>query len=361
MRRIHLFNPDHDLALAQGSDHYIAPPFARQLQHDLAALPLWYAREGDCVVVPDEATAHWVSAQGRGVEGITPAMLPHCEGELWPWGWNAVERKRLLRAGVAESRLPSAQSLAQLCALSHRRTSIAIHQRLNGLLGVQFSPTPQELHTLQEVLDFAQAHHGCYVKLPWSGSGHGVLRLTDTHDTRSVQWCRGGLRRQGSLLCEVGLHRTLDFALEFCCGNGQVSLLGYSVFGSDRHSQYSTGLVGSKERLHGLIAQHCPQIDHIAHGLTQVLNDLIPHDYHGHLGVDMLTYVDSQGQEGIDPCVELNLRATMGVVTSALGQQGMQGRFAIESSPTGFSSSNFLRLLTPVTADTHYRAILLRS
>ena len=52
MSRLYLFNPDHDLALANGSKTYEAPASARQFASDLACLPLWYADAGDKVAAP---------------------------------------------------------------------------------------------------------------------------------------------------------------------------------------------------------------------------------------------------------------------------------------------------------------------
>ena len=60
MSRLYLFNPDHDLALANGSKTYDAPASARQFASDLACLPLWYADEGSRVMAPVEFRA-WKS------------------------------------------------------------------------------------------------------------------------------------------------------------------------------------------------------------------------------------------------------------------------------------------------------------
>ena len=46
MRSIFIFNPENDLALANGGPNYTAPPFAQQLRRDLQLLPAWYAPAG---------------------------------------------------------------------------------------------------------------------------------------------------------------------------------------------------------------------------------------------------------------------------------------------------------------------------
>ncbi|MDP4270981.1 MAG: hypothetical protein Q8909_12760, partial [Bacteroidota bacterium] len=42
-RSLYIFNPDHDLALANGDANFNPPVSARTFASDLAALPLWYA------------------------------------------------------------------------------------------------------------------------------------------------------------------------------------------------------------------------------------------------------------------------------------------------------------------------------
>ena len=43
----YIFNPEHDLALAYGTEGYTAPPRARILRRDLQLLPAWYCRGGE--------------------------------------------------------------------------------------------------------------------------------------------------------------------------------------------------------------------------------------------------------------------------------------------------------------------------
>ena len=54
MVSVYLFNPEHDLALAHGTHNYTAPPFARQLRHDLRLLPAWLAPAGSYIAIPDD-------------------------------------------------------------------------------------------------------------------------------------------------------------------------------------------------------------------------------------------------------------------------------------------------------------------
>ena len=48
---IHIFNPEHDIALGAHVEQFTAPHAARQLRHDLGFLPMIWAEEGDKVIV----------------------------------------------------------------------------------------------------------------------------------------------------------------------------------------------------------------------------------------------------------------------------------------------------------------------
>lgn len=49
MKRLFIFNPEHDLALANGNRHFIAPRNIREMDHDLASLMEFI--EGDEILV----------------------------------------------------------------------------------------------------------------------------------------------------------------------------------------------------------------------------------------------------------------------------------------------------------------------
>ena len=55
--KLHLFNPENDLAIADGNANYCAPPSALKIAYDLSTLPLWYANNEDAVYLSD--TSHF--------------------------------------------------------------------------------------------------------------------------------------------------------------------------------------------------------------------------------------------------------------------------------------------------------------
>jgi len=335
---LYWFNPDNDLALGDGGAHYTSPPWARQLQHDLQLLPCWVAQQGDGVLV-DEVTPEmqkWVMERCPGVTLVSPTMLATMEGVSYrPWGWSTTARWRLLKMGARAEDLPSIEEMERLRVLSHRRTSTAVSAAIETLTG---NRQPQdvgvELSTVDEVMAFAAAHPGCYIKAPWSGSGRGIYHVTTTGDPHLRGWVAGLLNRQGSLVCERGLPRVMDMAVEYWCEGGKASVTGHSLFLTDRHSQYAGGIVDSdaalRERINSIIDGKIEEIERI---VATALEQIVAPHYNGPVGVDMLAYRDGSATR-VRPCVEVNLRTTMGMVCAALGtRHHLRGTFTVGSLP----------------------------
>jgi len=336
---IYIFNPQNDLALADGGVNYVAPPFAMQLAHDMAVLPAFIAPAGALLITDSAADAQWLehldSTFDMHVSAIERKRLRHVgNGRIMPWGWSLDLRRRLIKWGLDPAMLPSAKQVEVMRQLSHRRTSIILHKRLQQLLGTSLCPAPVELATLNQVVNFVTQHHDCYIKTPWSSSGRGIYHATAGASSELMQWCSGAIKRQGSVLCEVALSNIQDFAVEFFSQGGKVALQGYSVFSTDSHSQYRSGMVASSHVLNQQISQRYSHFNEVVEALSQALNDIVAPHYTGWLGVDMLLYNTTQGVISINPCVELNLRPTMGAVTCMLGNsllaEGTTGTFSFE-------------------------------
>jgi len=337
MKEVYLFNPEHDLALAHGGHNYTAPPFARQFRHDLRLLPAWLAPAGAFIAIPDGAPIdedrRWLKEHGIDVEPIPMskiAQLGACS--IRPWGWDAALRYQLLQAGVSSDSLPSDIELDWIRRLSHRRMTIAVHEALTGTMDLPECPV--ELNSHQDVITFMHHHPGCYLKMPWSGSGKGIYRVIEPNlDNHVPRWIDGALKRQGSLLCEVGLVRVQDFAVECECRDGKTVLTGYSVFDSDFHSQFGTGRVAPMEELHHFLLSRYPGLDKEVNNVLKAIDGIIASHYNGPLGIDMMLYRDDKGGIALYPCVEINLRMTMGMVTAAMGSRyNLHGTFSISSA-----------------------------
>ena len=342
---VYIFNPEHDLALAHGAHNYTAPPFARRFRHDLRLLPAWLAPAGSYIAVPDDASIdedrRWLQDHHLDITPIPISKIADLGAcRIHPWGWDAALRYQLLSLGVSPDYLPTDEQLEWIRRLSHRRTTIALHQAL----GEGFSPCPVELTTQEDVADFINRHPGCYLKMPWSGSGKGIYRVIDPQgDNHVPRWIAGALKRQGSLLCEVGLDRVQDFAVECECVDGKTLLTGYSVFDSDFHSQFGTGRVAPMEELHELLLNLYPDLDNVVENVLKAMDRIVALHNDGPLGIDMMLYKKENGGIALNPCVEVNLRMTMGMVTAAMGSRhALRGNFMIENTHSAHYQAHLL-------------------
>ena len=323
-RDIYLFNPQNDLALATGGINYVPPPFAVQMATDLALLPAFIAPAGSLVITDSDVDRRWLehlnATLALDVQAVGRSELRHLtDYRVMPWGWCLDLRRRLLKWGASSDSVPSKDEIYHLRGLSHRRLTILIHMYLSELMGTVLSPVPVELAVTEEVMAFVAHHRECFIKTPWSSSGRGIYHTIAGVAPELEQWCRGALKRQGSLLCEVALDKIMDLGVEFYSEGGNIILRGLSVFTTDSHSQYSYGTVAPTEVLKQRITKLYPQFDDVTKALGSVLERLVAPHYNGWLGVDMLLYRKDDGTVGIDPCVEMNLRPTMGAVANVLG------------------------------------------
>ena len=124
-------------------------------------------------------------------------------------------------------------------------------------------------------------------------------------------------------MCEVPLSKVLDFAMEFECNGGRARFAGYSVFSNDSHCSYDSGIVAPQETLGRIIAsrlQNPNLLPAIQASLCDILTLIVATHYDGPLGIDMMVY-DDRGTMRIAPCVEMNLRMTMGAVAIPLADR----------------------------------------
>lgn len=299
--KVHIFNPENDLALADGKPGYTAPASARQMRHDLYWLPKWWADEGDEV---------W---DGQERLCLQPG------DEIRPWGWSPALIHELHEAGVADEFLPGTEEMEHLRQLSHRKTAVEALRRLTEDGVAQgFRCGESRLCTSVEE---ALAGPRSLLKAPWSSSGKGLM-MSDAQGAEG--WCRRILRQQGSIVAERPLSKLTDFALLFQMdGQGGVEYRGLSLFHTNEQGAYTGNwLAHEGEKLQWLMQYTPPQpLVEIRRWWEQYLTRF---DYKGPLGVDMML-----AQEGICPCIEINWRMTMGHVAQLLTEQGHTGKLLV--------------------------------
>lgn len=111
--------------------------------------------------------------------------------------------------------------------------------------------------------------------------------------------------------------KVVDFAMEFYAEkqNG-VRFAGYSLFETDTHGNYKLNLLLSNTEIENRLAAYVSReiLHEVRSCLLSALQRLLKDDYEGYLGVDMMICRLTE-EFVVHPCVEINLRMNMGVVS----------------------------------------------
>ena len=322
---LHVFNPEHDLALAFGGERFTAPRAGREMRRCLGFLPAFWAADGDLVMVDDvemasEASAPWSRYLPNmrfvpshiGRDGVRTWLSEVSDVEVW--GWDAAMRSQLLRAGVGERLMPSMAQVQAIRQHSSRAATISLLDDLvrevPGTVGWRRVST-----SLEEVRALLEAHHRIVLKAPWSSSGRGV-RYVDGVMTASLEgFVRNTMEVQGGVTVEPFYDRVLDFGVELVAdGVGDVREVGLSVFGTNNGAYTGNMLVPEPQKMEVLKQYIDEDVLRDAIGLIKAyMGGLTSQVYAGPLGVDMMIVRESD-RYLLHPCVEVNLRRTMGHV-----------------------------------------------
>ena len=309
--RLLLFNPETEYALASGASFYTPPARVERLRRECQLMPEAWAEKDDFILVDDPSVLD--SACNLVSWGDLDGLFKRFHDlVVEPWGWNPALVRRLLDCGVPASRMPDTATMNLIRNLAHRRTTVRLNSLWNEVVSSSVRvDIPVELTSLDECMEFYNANPGCWMKAPWSSSGRGVINTgADMTSDLVEQWCRGILRRQGSVMGESGADRLADFATEWRIKNGEAGFLGLSSFSTSRRGKYiSNDLVSQTEMKSRFDDISSIVIEDVISLQKDILQDVLE-GYEGLCGVDML--IESSGR--IRPFVELNLRRTMGML-----------------------------------------------
>jgi hypothetical protein len=392
MPSIHIFNPGHETAVLLESPAYTPPVNVAVMTKDLAYLPLWYAEPEDLIytgsATDDEFYHHLPQALGPFAANAAQAPVPTRTYQATPWGLSPQIiqfYKRVQKTSGLTLQIPEWRP--EWKTLTGRQSSIACHRQIRELLPQYKLPEPPALYDQPEAIEAAIRQQALPVvlKTPYSSSGRGVLWISERELSRAErQWIAGAIRKQGFVSLESGLNKTVDFAMEFyASGDGQIRYEGLSVFDTAEKGAYSGNRLAPQEQLHAEIAEKIGnhQLQQIREAVATVLQKNYGHQYTGYLGVDMLLYT-ARGETLIHPCVEVNMRFTMGMVALRLFARYIhpeaQGMFRVSyEKEAGTALRHHRQMLTqaplhiqagkirngylslcPVHEDTHYRAYL---
>lgn len=319
---LHVFNPEHDLALAANLSNFTSPRAGRLLRKEYGYLPALWAMADDVVLVEDVMMAEKGLEQltgrtyGRFVTKEQVARLPITGIDVW--GWDLAIRAFLLRQGIKARLLPTEEQIATIRDLSHRRHASRMLAQLQGE-GITGEATMT--NSLDGVRDDMSRLRRIVVKAPWSSSGRGVRFMEGALTPVDEGWVRNVIARQGSVMVEPYYKKVEDFGMEFVSnGKGGVSYLGLSVFETSSGA-YTGNILASEEEKTEIISHYIPNdlLNSIREKIKVLTGEAFKGKYQGPFGVDMMVVArDDEDGFWLHPCVEINLRRTMGHVALCL-------------------------------------------
>lgn len=347
---VHIFNPEHDISLTATSCPFTPPAAARRLRSDLCYLPALWADEGDGVLVEDASAAvralERLEVPKAKVTFLTPGDLRSVGAgeslEIAPWGWDQVLCHQLLTWGIPAACLPDAGQLETIRAVSNRRW--AAEHLLPSLCVDPETMTGDASYVTawDEEIARKMASGSWVLKEPWSSSGRGIryVHPGDPMTPHLLGWIRNVIRRQGGVMMEPCHDKVLDFGMEFTVTRQGIAYNGLSLF-QTVHGAYVGNLLATEDEKLSLIKSYIAEnvLSLVRQKIIQILTPLLPGVYQGPLGIDMMV-VREQGIMKVVPCVEMNLRRTMGHVALAWSRRvpsrGVM-RITYEKGQYGFS------------------------
>ena len=383
MKQILLFNPEHDLALANGDRHFIAPRNIREMAHDLADIM-------EAILPSSDSESSFIS--------------PLASAHPVPWGWDPAVVEQFKRMGITAQELPTDDALA---ALSRRSERITAHQILCNFRKAHtdnaFVGESLVARTFDEIADFAERHQHILLKAPLSGSGKGLRHvnkeglplspsgggtpesseqseggmLSLSSSLKKVEsWTNALIRRHGYLTAEPYYNKVQDFAMEFIADATGCHFIGYSYFITDGHGRYIASRLMSDAKAEDLLCTYVPRkaLHKIRQWMILHHTDIIPSEWDTTrhplpFGIDMMIVRESQqstvnslqstvnhpdsnsefriqnSKFTIHPCVEINLRMNMGIIAHEIYRHHLtpdaEGMFRIARFPDNASLRTF--------------------
>lgn len=323
MATLYIFNPEHDIALASNLSNFTAPHAGRKLRADLGFLPALWAGENDYVLVENVAQAVKAYGRLRARTGSGPRhfidktqLSRLIINKVEPWGWDPALRSFLLRYGVEN--VPTEDELAVIRDLSHRKQAVDLLKELQmpGTTGRSLC-----VNSVAEVIRMFGEYGRMVVKAPWSSSGRGVRFIDGELNDYQQRWIQNVIDKQGSVVLEPYYHKVRDFGMEFeSDGKGQIKYMGLSLFHT-KNGAYTGNLIADETEKEDIISGYISTdlLRNIRESICNRLGDMYADKYQGPFGIDMMV-VATDEKEGflLHPCVEINLRRTMGHVALSI-------------------------------------------
>ena len=324
---IHIFNPEHDIALAYNRPHLTVPHAAQELRMNLGWIPAIWANDGDVVLVEDVPFA--VKAASRHKEIVNDVLFlgwDEVRGMdfecVQPWGWDKTLRTMLVEAGLNDGLLPSTNELEIIRSLSSRWNTIDATKALRLDDERQTCGISLYVTDISQITKLLLELDRIVVKAPWSSSGRGIRYIEGNVISESVWgFIRNTIHLQGGIMVEPLYNKVLDFGMEFEVNvDGSVSYGGLSLF-QTMNGTYTGSILATEDEKMEMLGKYVDKelINSIKRKVCEYFSVWLRDRYVGPFGIDMMIVASHEGKGFLlHPCVEINLRRTMGHVALAL-------------------------------------------
>ncbi len=340
---IFLFNPTCEFAVANGRPSWQPNKLLRQMEKDLELLLIFLAQPEDVLLVrelPPENYLQKLRIIGKTQPQFFPIQsvrddvsfqnLP--KNRLRPWGWSPASH-RLLEP-LKESCSPDFQNSPvfrwkpehkEICS---RKFALEILKSIPSEISLSPAFFPKICKTREDIEDCIARCGKIMVKAPWSSSGRGLQRVTKFPVIEKV-WEKllGIINEQGYAVVEPLLDKVLDMAFQFKITRGKIEYIGISRFFSDKKGQYQGNFLNgwNVSASSGLFfpeiepetvqyAETLPEI-FTPHLIKALESSEFAQLYDGNFGVDILIFRDENGELKVNPCLEINVRQNMGLLS----------------------------------------------
>lgn len=337
---IYLFNPTCEYAVANGNTSWQPNRLLQKMESDLCCLPLYFATNNDYILVdrlPNDDYLEHVKIIKPYLPGfllkneLKKSTFPNFNiNRLMPWGWSPAAHKLLQplksRCSNDFKASPVFSWKENHKEIYSKRYALKILEQLTNALKLDYiipdNQLPQLCNTKEEVEKLIQKWGKIMVKAPWSSSGRGLQPVTKIPVHEKVwEKITGIIQDQGFVIVEPLLDKVLDFSFQFELKNAKPKFLGISNYFTDRKGQYQgnnlNGLPDNTDKRIQKFQQKA--ITYILPVLSQILEKSeLAKLYEGNFGVDTLVYANHNNELKINPCLEINVRQNMGLLSLKL-------------------------------------------
>ncbi|MDR1782663.1 MAG: hypothetical protein LBR13_00160 [Dysgonamonadaceae bacterium] len=372
---IRYFNPGHETAVLNGSPYYRQPMSVAKMQRDLASLPKWYSNENDIV---------W----NEYVEPISSDIAKNQPVDLWGISPQSVHYFEKISA---ENNLN-----LQIPAWKEEFRYLGSRFTAQKTLSILLEKVPEtdrnilpcfcsSLREIEHKIEKADSDADFLIKAPYSSSGRGLLRLPKGRIAQSEKQIIGGmLKKQQQVSIEKFLDKVLDFSMHFEINAPKNAVfIGYSIFYTNQKGVWQRSLLANQDMMREILTKYVENdlLEKVKTEILSIFDEIYSPYYQGNIGVDMMIYNDN-GIFRLHPCVEINMRKSMGFVALKIFEKQIlptsQGFFSIifdknseklmeqhlenqKSSPlimeNSFIKSGYTNLC-PLTETTNYLAFI---